>query len=217
MNSAYAIVGAILGFAAVFFQAPPTTVDYFPVGIFCAPTPMERVDPKLDEVNRRMDERKRNWISSELRNMDEPSLWEVSQKQKLEIYRFVWLRSFHQPAAVRLTIDAGGSGDLVVKVLSGEGGYAPGSIVMNQQSHVSPFEAHSFIEKLSNANFWALSTIRMEAAGGRDGAPWIMEGTKNGTYHIVDRWSPRTDTYRDACTYLAFALAKLKIPDREIY
>jgi hypothetical protein len=217
MNSIFPVVWVILWFAAVFSQAPPTNVDYFPVGTFCVPLPTKGPDPNRDEMNRRLDERRRNGISRQLRDMNEPSLWEASQKQNREIYRFIWLRSFHQPVAVRVTIGADGSGDLVVKVLSGKGGYDPGSLVLNQQSHVSQFEAQSFIEKLSNANFWSLSTIRIENAGGRAGASWIMEGTKNGTYHIVDRWSPHTDSYRDACTYLVFSLAELKIPDREIY
>jgi hypothetical protein len=217
MNSTFPIVGAMLAFVAVFFQAPPATVDYFPVGVFGVPLPAKGVDPYRNEMNRRLDEMVRDGVSKALRGMDEPSLWETSQKQNSEIYRFTWLRTFNQPVAVRLTIDADGGGDLVVKVLSGEGGYDLGSLIMNQQSRLPPVEARSFIEKLTKADFWNLSTDHLQDMYGRDGATWIMEGANKGTYHVVERWSPRDGPYRDACMYLALGLARLKVSDAEIY
>lgn len=211
------IVGAILAFVAFLPQSPPATVDYFPVGVFSAPLPSKGLDPFRSEKNRQLDERIRDGISRVLRDMDEPSLWEDSRKQKGEIYRFIWLRSFSQPIAVRLTIDADGSGDLVAKALSRSQNDNAASLVMNQRSHLPPIEVRSFIEKLTKADFWNLSTDRLEDMYGMDGATWIMEGTSDGAYHIVKRWSPRDNPYRDACMYLALGLARLKIPDREIY
>jgi hypothetical protein len=194
MKPSLALTSAILICSAVPLQKSPATVDYFPVGVFSWECP-----------------------SSELREMDEPSLWEVSQKSKREVYRFLWLRTFHQPIAVRLTINPDGSGDLVAKLMGGKGGYDTGLLASNEQSHLPPVEARSFIEKLMKADFWTLSPTRFQDSYGRDGAMWIVEGTKNGTYHVVARWSPRDGPYRDACLYLALALARLKIPDREIY
>jgi len=217
MNSILPIVGAILAFVAVFSQSPPATVDYFPVGVFSVPLSSKGVDPYRYEKNPELDEMIRDGISRVLRDMDEPSLWEASQKQKSEIYRFIWLRSFSQPIAVRLTIDVDGSGDLVVKALSRSHGDDAASLVMDQRSHLPPIEVRSFIEKLTKADFWDLPTDRLEDMYGRDGATWIMEGTNDGAYHIVKRWSPRDSPYRDACMYLALGLARLKIPDREIY
>ena len=31
---------------------------------------------------------------------------------------------------------------------------------------------------------------------------WIMEGYREGRYHVVDRKSPDPGAYRDACMYL---------------
>jgi len=210
MNSFLTLAAAIVSLAVVYFQAPPADVDYFPVGVFGLPTLTEQGDRQVDQEMRAS-------ISSELRIMDEPSLWEVSQKQRREAYRFVWLRSFHQPVAIRLMINADGSGDLVAKILSGEGGHDAGALVTNQHSLLLPVETRSFTEKLSKANFWALSTRRFQDIYGRDGADWILEGTKEGNYHVVHRWSPPNGPYREACLYLALGLAELKIPDREIY
>jgi len=30
---------------------------------------------------------------------------------------------------------------------------------------------------------------------GLDGVQWIIEGVKNGNYHIVDHWAPRAGKY----------------------
>ena len=37
---------------------------------------------------------------------------------------------------------------------------------------------------------------------GNDGAQWILEGMKDGRYHVVDRWSPDGGDYRAACLHL---------------
>jgi hypothetical protein len=35
-----------------------------------------------------------------------------------------------------------------------------------------------------------------------DGTRWVLEGTKNRTYHVVDRWSPRGTEYEKLCKFL---------------
>lgn len=37
---------------------------------------------------------------------------------------------------------------------------------------------------------------------GLDGAQWILEGVKEGRYHVVDRWTPQIGDFREACLYL---------------
>ena len=64
------------------------------------------------------------WYSKQPKALDEPSLWTLSKTQKEQSYRFLWLRTFHHPAAVR--IDVNGTSRLTTKIASGAGGYAPG-------------------------------------------------------------------------------------------
>jgi hypothetical protein len=210
MKPLVGVVGAILSLFAVTLQKPAGNADYFPVGVFSLDFPSEAANLKSDQITR-------NAVSAELRAMDEPSLFEISQKQDCEIYRFLWLRTFHQPISIRMTINPDGSGDLVAKVMSGRSGYDSGYLITNAESHLVPVEIRLFNEKLLKADFWTLSTRRLKDIYGRDGATWILEGTKHKTYHVVDRWSPHDGSYRDACLYLTLGLAKLKIPDREIY
>ena len=35
-----------------------------------------------------------------------------------------------------------------------------------------------------------------------DGAQWVLEGTRNGRYHVVDRWSPTGTEYEQLCKFL---------------
>jgi hypothetical protein len=35
-----------------------------------------------------------------------------------------------------------------------------------------------------------------------DGTQWILEGTENNKYHVVDRWSPRGTAYEYLCRCL---------------
>ena len=37
---------------------------------------------------------------------------------------------------------------------------------------------------------------------GLDGSQWILEGVRGGEYHVVDRWSPKDNSYSQLCKYL---------------
>jgi hypothetical protein len=50
-----------------------------------------------------------------------------------------------------------------------------------------------------------------------DGAQWIIEGARNGTYHIVDRWSPEDGEIRALGLLILNDLAKMKLAAKEVY
>lgn len=138
-----------------------------------------------------------DWYSKHLRALKEPSLWELSKKDPTaEVYRFLYLRTFHQPIAVRITV-AGPAGRLVAKKASGQGGYAPGHLVYKRESVIPEIQA-VVLGAIDESHFWDLPTekeppeIRPDGTVeiGVDGAQWIVEGVKNGKYHVIDRWSP---------------------------
>jgi hypothetical protein len=43
--------------------------------------------------------------------------------------------------------------------------------------------------KLESAEFWTMPTQEQDFGG--DGSEWIIEGVKNGEYHVVARWTPK--------------------------
>jgi hypothetical protein len=181
---------------------PDANPQYFPTGAF---------DIDLDPSFRFPTER---WYAKHLRAMSEPSLFASSSDETLQVYRFLWLRTFDRPVAIRLTVGADGTGTVVAKMLNGHGGYAPGTIVVDRSVEANKEQVQKFFKLLADANFWSTETERY--SGGRDGAQWIVEGVQNGQYHIVDRWSPdkKDDSYRSLCLYL---LELGGVQEKEVY
>src|ERR1700683_1038859 len=68
------------------------------------------------------------WYSKPLKALGEPSFWELSQRSNQQVYRFLWLRSFSHPVAVRLELRPDGSAILTIQTTDGAGGYAPGKL-----------------------------------------------------------------------------------------
>ena len=139
------------------------------------------------------------WYGKHLKAMREPSLLKESRSET-EVYRFLWLRSFHNPIAVR--VDRNGSNvNLVVKKLSGAGGYDPGKLIVSKNLRLDQGQWCEFMGMLERAKYW---NEPLDDANGAhiDGAQWILEGVREGRYHAVDRWTPDDGAFREACVYL---------------
>jgi hypothetical protein len=149
------------------------------------------------------------WFSKHLRAMDEPSLRRGNAFE--ETYRFLWLRSFHRPIAVRVW-RAGDRYFLVAKELDGAGGYAPGNIIVNKSRQLTSEEWITFMRLLEQSCFWNLAPEDTNTRG-NDGAEWVVEGVKQGRYHVADVWTPNAGAYHDACIYL-LKIAELGIDER---
>jgi hypothetical protein len=156
------------------------------------------------------------WYSKHLRALDEPSLWSLSKTQKEESYRFLWLRTFHHPVAIRIDVNADGTSRLTTKMTSGAGGYDSGQLVQNDTSTLSREQTNWFLGKIEENKFWELATIDKSRMG-VDGAAWIIEGVRNGSYHVVDRWSPDDGPVRVIGLLMLKQLAKVKVPAKETY
>jgi hypothetical protein len=133
-----------------------------------------------------------------------------------ESYRFLWLRSFHHPVMVHVW-RTGDRYFTVVKRLNGRGGFAPGTFDLYWARSLSEDEWDAFMMQLEDSQYWQMPTKdnRMMA---QDGAQWIMEGYREGRYHIVGRHSPDDGAYRDACLYLLKQSGLLaEIPADEVY
>jgi hypothetical protein len=151
------------------------------------------------------------WYTSHLTAMNEPSLFQMIPNRDAHSYRFLWLRSFHRPIAIRLDIGKRAGGILTVKELSGAGGYDPGMLRLKTIVPMTAAEVSSFLSAVSDIGFWNLPT-REPNLGGLDGAQWVLEGVHAGQYHVVDRWTPREGPYRELCLKL-LAASKLVVDD----
>jgi hypothetical protein len=158
------------------------------------------------------------WYSKHLIAMREPSLWEVSrQDSTAEVFRFLWLRSFHHPISVRLTVRKDGTGILTSKETDGKGGYAPGKLIRNLAATLSKEQTAFFLDRVEAFGLWKLAMEKLGTTG-LDGAEWIIEATKGGRYHIVDRWSPpANDPVHALGTTLMINLAHFRLLYQDVY
>jgi hypothetical protein len=140
------------------------------------------------------------WFSKCLWRMGEPSLVDLARYQDYHGYRFLWLRTFDEPVSVRLEIDQVGTGVLTSKKTSGQGGYSPGRLIDARSHSLSRQPVNAFLELLEKARFWKSRAAPDDR--GLDGAEWIIEGAKSGSYHVAHQWCPKEGPFRDAALFL---------------
>jgi hypothetical protein len=164
-----------------------------------------------------------SWYSKHLEALREPSLAALARSPRAHAYRFLWLRTFDAPIALRVDISPDGTATLTVKATSGQGGYEPGTLVTDRRRVLSRAEVGRFLSRLSTARFWELPTRERpvtDADGSitlrADGAQWILEGVASGRYHVVDRWGPAHGAYREAALWLLQS-SGLRIEAERIY
>ena len=163
----------------------------------------------------RLDKFTRDWYSGQLKALEEPSLRARSKDTSLQSYRFVWLRTFHHPIAIRVDVRKDGTSIVTTKVASGAGGYRPGKLVEHKTAALTLEQTQDLVAKISLEGFWGLSAYLAEG-GGCDGSEWIIEGSKDGKYHVVTRWSPTNGLiYELGIAFIG--LAHLSIPSKEMY
>jgi hypothetical protein len=159
------------------------------------------------------------WIalySKYLEAFKEPSLFEQSKSSSSQSYRFLWLRSFHKPVLVRLDVGSDTIGRVTIKIGSGPGVSATGGAVDERIRRLTKQQTDSFLDQINALGFWELSP-QEDPVSGPDGARWIMEGVKNGQYHVAHRWTPKNGAVRALGLDLAIDLGGLRIPAGEIY
>ncbi|MEN3327038.1 MAG: hypothetical protein V7638_1845 [Acidobacteriota bacterium] len=153
------------------------------------------------------------WYSGKLEAMNERPLSALENED--ESYRFLWLRTFHKPVAIHVW-RAGDRHFIAVKRLNGRGGYDLGRFDLYWSHSLSENEWDAFMLHLEHARYWLMPTEDNRMMF--DGAQWIMEGYREGRYHVVDRQSPDPDPYRDACLYLLRQSGLLaETPASEVY
>jgi hypothetical protein len=139
--------------------------------------------------------------SKYLMAMAEPSLLALSEKESVESYRFIWLRTYHRPVVYRINIQKDGSAFLRVKTTSGAGGYEPGRMVVNKRKSLTSSNVGYLLSAMKELEFWSLPT-NARSGSGLDGSDWILEGVRNGKYQVILRRNPKEDAFRRLLLHL---------------
>lgn len=134
-----------------------------------------------------LDPLRKGWYASMMQALHENYLWKEDNKQ--EVYRFIWLRTFHHPVAVRVE-HTNGSTIAVQKESSGAGGYEPGRLIVDRQTAVTNAEFSTLKTKFDTALFWR-EPFDKTSEYGCDGAVWIFEARNAKGYHVIERWAPK--------------------------
>ena len=156
------------------------------------------------------------WYGKHLKAMNEPPLRSVADESD-EAYRFLWLRTFHHPVAV-LVSRRGNRYQQRATILSGAGGYEPGSILETRSKLLDVEQWTRMSASVAKAQFWEIPTDGDSI--GWDGAEWIVEGWRAGEYKAVSRWSPKANgDQRDfrRLGLLFLDLANISVPNQELY
>jgi hypothetical protein len=141
--------------------------------------------------------------SEYLRRIDEPSLWKQAREDgRLDAYRFLWLPGFdasYRPVAVRIE-KAGRRVSLIVVQLGRDGDEDAGKIVLSKQMPLNQDQWNRLTKLVGRANFWDMPA-RIDDLG-FDVETLLVEGAKDGEYHVVVRHSPEPGAYRELCRYM---------------
>ncbi len=159
-----------------------------------------------------------SWYAHELEVLEEPSLLEMAKNPVCESYRFLWLRTFHNPVAVRLDVRDDGIGVITTKVASGASGFPRKDVhlIESMSRPLTPDETRAFLLQVGKGSFWSLAS-HVEDRTGMDGSEWIIEGAKDGKYHVVTRWSPDEGEIHELGLVMAFGMAQMSVPKEDIY
>jgi hypothetical protein len=159
---------------------------------------------------------KAKWYTEQLKALGEPSLFEAKQDSSVQTYRFLWLRSFHRPVAVRVQMHADGSATVLTKMANGAGGYKPGRLFVDKTELAPGDKVKKLTDKIQSLRYWSLPE-RDPKRQGTDGAQWIIEGVDHGSYRLVDRWSPDNGPVRELGLYFLHQLSGLDLKKEPIY
>ena len=169
---------------------------------------------------------KGQWAESEaslysflLKKLEEPPLFTKAQNPSAEAYRFLWLRTFHNPVAVRLEVQPDGSSILTIKVADGHAGFprTVTKLIQNNTRSLSRLRTDEFRRKAQTQGFWNAVTHDKGGPAATDCDGWILEGLQAGNYHVVVRAIPNrlpktTEMVQSLGLTLAIELGQMDIP-----
>ncbi len=147
-----------------------------------------------------------------LRSMGEKPLPELVTLDHRQVYRaLVVLRPYNAPVVVRMSVAKDCRGDLAAKVAV-SGGH-PELLTVNRTSEVSQANVRKFLDLMMGADFWSIPTLKLfnsrPSVLGESG--WMLEGSKDGTYHVVVSSTSELGPLKGALQVLVVSLASLDL------
>lgn len=153
-----------------------------------------------------------NWLEIQLNDLQESCLFDAEVSSNTTIYRFTWLRSFHNPISIRIE-KIGNKIELYWKVGKGAGGYEPIGLKKEGKKKFSTKEWIEFEKLIKVSNFESLpNEIYIPMT---DGATWTLERKNQESFKAHNTNSPSKEI-SNACLYL-LDLTNIKVNDDDRY
>ena len=128
------------------------------------------------------------WYSKQLFALKEPVLSAQRDKNKIA-YRLTILRTFANPYTIRVENDSDKI-TLYWKECDGSGGYEPGNLIKDKKINLTVGDWGEIEKYIDEINFWNLAIEDKSYDSPPDGTAGLIEGLKNGKYHIITYWNP---------------------------
>lgn len=143
-------------------------INYFPPGTFSGSAQLNM-----------------HWFSRDLHLLGEKPLWPPASSNAT-VYRITVLPAFHGPQSAILNVSPNGTAQIRFHALLG-----PDSQQLSTDTRaITAQQVTGFTTKLNPAQFWQSPTELTRNGLGLDGADYIFECVRDGTYHVVVRWCP---------------------------
>jgi hypothetical protein len=141
-------------------------------------------------------------FASAMYALGEKPLWPTSVTNE-SIYRLTLLPAFGDAIVVSLTVAADDNGKIATKSMNRD----EESVTTERASDVPSDNVVRFLSALDQAHFWQ-GPAELPSPPGRirlDGAEWILEGVRDGNYHVAIRWRPDIERQDADETHFAYA------------
>lgn len=133
---------------------------------------------------------KASFYTRYLSAMKEPSVKAPLPEGVEWVFRFTYLRSFHDPLAVRI-VNNGGKLKVRAIRLKMDREYRPGNILSDREWILDSPSSQTIHGLLTQNEFWKpLNDTELKYAWGLDGSSWIFEIHDKDGYRLFDVWTP---------------------------
>ena len=106
------------------------------------------------------------------------------------IYRFLWIRSFHSKILLSLTKDDSRITLTTIKLEFSGSVDGTAIILSDEMKQLTINDWEEFERLLENCSFWSMQPYIDDDSYARDGSSWLIEGHLKEKYWFVNRFSP---------------------------
>ncbi|HUJ29892.1 MAG TPA: hypothetical protein VLY23_01330 [Candidatus Acidoferrum sp.] len=155
------------------------------------------------------------YIAEFLNSSGEASLLAAAQNPAAVSYRFdAWLLPSGSFRAIRFLLNSDGSATIVKFLVPGPIEPLAAPRPNKVELKVSAEDAEKFLAFVDTSGFWSMPTVQPPNPTPPkyyvlDGAFWVFEGVRGGSYHVVYRWNPNAGPLTELVQSLGKDLAGL--------